>query len=357
MQVKFFPKYSYSGASSRYRTFQYIPFFKNEGVDCKVYPFFDDAHIQNIKKGNRKKSLFSFIKYFLKRVLLVLSLKKNDIVFIEKELIPYFPPIFERYLSLRKIKFILDYDDAIIHNYDLSSNKIIRKILSNKIPYIQSKAEFVVNGSKYLMDLSKQNNKKSIYIPTSLDIEKYKLKENDKNGNFVIGWIGSHSTSKLIMPILDSIEEFCIKHNIKLHLIGFDETLLSDKNKQVIKVIQWKEETEVQEILKFDIGISPSIDTAFARGKCAFKSIQYMACAKPVVTSPVGANAQVVEHGISGYHVNNNEDWFKYLEYLYKNKDIATQMGLKGRERVEKEFTIQKNYKKYIELFNLSNHK
>ncbi|MCF6184631.1 MAG: glycosyltransferase family 4 protein [Bacteroidales bacterium] len=346
MIVKFFPKYSYEGASSRYRTYQYIPLFEKEGICCKVYPFFDKRHIKNINAGNKTKSLLFFIKYFLKRTFRVLFLKNKDIIFIEKELIPYFPPIFEWYLSVRNIKYILDYDDAIIHNYNLSSNKLIRKLLSEKIPYIQAKAENVINGSKYLLQLSEKNNINSIFIPTSLDIEKYIPVKTYEKTDFIIGWIGSHSTSKLILPILDLIENFCIRHNIKLHLIGFDEKLLNEKNRNIINVIEWSEETEIEEIRKFNIGISPTIDTHFARGKCAFKSIQYMACAKPVVTNPVGANADVVEHGVTGFHINSSEEWSEYLEYLYLNQNIAEKMGKAGRKKVENEFTIQKNYKK-----------
>ncbi len=350
MIIKFFPKYSYSGASSRYRTFQYVPLFEKEGITCKIYPFFNDKHIQNINNGNKKKSVFLYLKYLFKRMFLVLFLKKDDVIFIEKELIPYFPPVLEWYLSVRKIKFILDYDDAIIHNYDKSSNKIVRKLLSRKIPYIQKKANIVINGSKYLMKLSEKNNKNSIYIPTSLNIEKYIPRQ--KNGNkFIVGWIGSYSTSKLIAPLLDAIIEFCVKNNAEIHLIGFNPAFAKNKNPDILKVIQWSEKKEISEINNFNVGISPSIDTPFARGKCAFKSVQYMACSKPVITSPVGANADVVKHGITGFHANTENDWIKYLEFFLLNSEKAEQMGKKGREYIEAEFSIQVNYKKYIQIF------
>ena len=354
VKIKFFSKYSYSGASSRYRTYQYVSLFLKTGIKCKVYPFFDDKHIKNINKGYKKNSLLLLFRYLLKRLFLILFLKKNDIVFIEKELIPYFPPILEWYLSIRQVKFILDYDDAVIHNYDQSTNKLVRRFLSSKIPYIQKKAEVVINGSRYLLNLSLINNKKSYFIPTSLDINKYKYSTIEKK-QFIIGWIGSHSTSKLILPILELIENFCIKNNIKLHLIGFDANLLKTENKEVYSVIEWNENTEISEINKFDIGISPSVDSPFARGKCAFKSIQYMSCSKPVITSPVGANAHVVDHDITGFHANTPEEWFKYLTYLYLNHDIAVKMGIAGRKKVEEEFSIQVNYKKYIEIFNKLN--
>lgn len=351
MVLKVFPKYTAKGASSRYRTFQYIPFFEEGGFICKIYPFFDDKHIANIN-NNKRFNLLRYFKFILKRTFYVLFLKKTDIVFIEKELIPYFPPVLEKYLHIRNIKYILDYDDAIIHNYNLSENKFIRKMLSEKIPMIQKKASAVINGSNYLQKLSLQNNKKSYFIPTSLNPDKYFSAENNGKKEFVIGWIGSASTSKLILPILEIIENFCVKFNIKIHLIGFDTSLLKSKNGEIYNFIEWNEDTEVTEISKFNIGISPSKDTPFARGKCAFKSIQYMACEKPVITSPIGANADVVIHGKTGFHAKNTDDWFIYLEHLYKNPDLVKEMGKEGRKRVEQYYSVKNNYKKYIDIFN-----
>jgi len=353
MKITFFPKYDESGASSRYRTYQYLKFFKENHIEIKVIPFFDESHIKNINQKKRK-SIFKYLKYVVKRKAAVLFLKRNSLIVIEKELFPYFPPFFERFLKFKNIKFILDYDDAVIHNYDESTNPIIRKLLSNKIPIIQKKAAAVINGSYYLQNLSLKNNPNSFYIPTSLDIEKYKLKSYHSD-EFIIGWIGSASTSQLILPFLNVIKQFCEHYHCNLHLIGFDKSLINLNEYKFIKLIEWQADTEIEEINKFSVGISPSTDSPFMRGKCAFKSIQYMACAKPVVTSPVGANADVVNHGITGFHANSEQDWYNYLEELYKNPELRQNMGKIGRKKVEEEFSIQVNYKKYIDLFNRIN--
>jgi glycosyltransferase involved in cell wall biosynthesis len=350
MKIKFFPKYSYSGASSRYRTFQYIHYFETAGFKTKIYPFFDDKHIENINLKHTS-SVFGNFKYLIRRILKILFLKRCDLLFIEKELIPYFPALFEWYLSKRHITFILDYDDAVIHNYNLSSNRLVRKILSEKIPYIQKKAFAVINGSKYLLNMSMENNARSFYIPTSVNLDRYLLKFNE-NKNFVIGWIGSVSTSALILPFMNILKEFCKKNNAEVHLVGFDQSLSSTIDLDIFKIIPWKEENEIFEINKFSVGISPSIDTPFARGKCAFKSIQYMACAKPVITSPVGANADVVEHEITGFHAGTPNEWIQYLEFFYANPQIASNMGGEGRKRVEQYFSVQSNFSTYIDIFN-----
>ena len=53
-------------------------------------------------------------------------------------------------------------------------------------------------------------------------------------------------------------------------------------------------ETEVEDLARIDVGVMPLPDDAYARGKCAFKLLQYMALARPGVASPVGANPDVV---------------------------------------------------------------
>ena len=351
MKIIFLPRYTFDGASSRYRTHQYIPFFEKEGIECIIYPFFDNQHINKVNTGTQNNLVYN-IKMILKRILIILKLKKGSIVFIEKEIIPYFPCILEYILKIRKIKFILDYDDAVIHNYDNSPKKMVRFFLSKKIPRIQKWASAIINGSNYLLLQSLKNNKDSYYIPTSLDINKYKNKDKKTDDKtFTIGWIGSRHTSQLITPFIKEFEDFCKQTNSIIHLIGFNTDIGKTLNKKYFKIINWNNDTEVNNINNFDIGISPSADTIFARGKCAFKSIQYMACSKPVITSPIGANKDVVVNNSTGFHALEKDDWIKFMQVLYTEKELRQDMGEKGRIKVENEFTIQKNYSKYIEIF------
>ncbi len=351
MRILFLPKYNYSGPSSRYRTHQFIPFFEERGITCDINAFFPDSHIERINSGKRGAKL-SLIWNILRRFNIILKARKYDLLFIEKEMIPYFPGIIELILKLFKIKYILDYDDAVFHNYDNNGKSIVRFFLSRKMSNIMSRAAHITVGSTYLYKYAKQFTNKVTKIPTVIDINKYPVIDFSNKNDFIIGWVGSYYTSQYVVDLFPALDKFTKKHNAKVRLLGFNKALLPSSLKDRIEIIEWNEQTEVKEIAKFTVGIAPLHDTPFARGKCAFKSVQYMACGIPVVTSPIEANAETVIHEVNGFHAKTNDEWFKYLEYFYLNRHKVTEFGKRNRKVVEEKYTIQSQLTVYLELFN-----
>ena len=117
-KIVYFTKYTEKGPSSRYRSYQYKSYLEKE-FNLQFYPLFNDDYIDNLY-GNKGLNYFQLFKAYIVRIYKVLMyLGTNKIVFIEYELLPYFPPILEYLLYKTKVKYILDYDDAIFHNYDL----------------------------------------------------------------------------------------------------------------------------------------------------------------------------------------------------------------------------------------------
>jgi len=53
-------------------------------------------------------------------------------------------------LSWLKIPYIVDYDDAIFHNYNMHSNGVFRFFLDKKIAIVMRKAALVFAGNDYL---------------------------------------------------------------------------------------------------------------------------------------------------------------------------------------------------------------
>ena len=88
----------------------------------------------------------------------------------------------------------------------------------------------------------------------------------------------------------------------------------------------------------------------WARGKCGFKLIQYMACGVPVVASPVGANVDIVADGELGYLATTTQEWVDALKRLASSPQSGQAMGAAGRTRVEERYCLQVTAPRWIKI-------
>jgi glycosyltransferase involved in cell wall biosynthesis len=283
--------------------------------------------------------------------------KKYDLLLIEYELFPYLPSFLEYLLSKRGIKYIVDYDDAIFHKYDMRNNKIIKGFLGNKIAKVMSYADHVIVCNEYLEAYAKKHNEHTFRLPTVVLLAKYKKEmatfQKEDNDMFMIGWIGSRTTSVYILEILPAMKKFVDTYrNVQFDLVGFDRNLLSKDNasRQHINIIDWSEEKEIENILNFDIGIMPLHDDPWSRGKCGFKLVQYMSCKKPVIASPVGINTSLVKEGKNGFLAKSLDEWFSAFETLYLNKELREKIAIDNFNKIELEYNHEINCRNYVDL-------
>jgi glycosyltransferase involved in cell wall biosynthesis len=108
-----------------------------------------------------------------------------------------------------------------------------------------------------------------------------------------------------------------------------------------LEAVEWSDETEIDEMLRFDVGIMPLLDSPWERGKCGHKLIQYMGCSRAVVASPVGINRQIVEDGVNGFLASDLSGWVDALARLRSDEPLRRSMGAAGREKVEKLYCLQ----------------
>jgi len=349
ISILFLTRYDRKAASSRYRFLQYIPYLEKEGFSCVVSPLFDENYVNKFVYF-QKINKFEIFKYFINRIQVLFTVHKFKLVILEKELIPYAPALLERIFSILKISYIVDYDDAIFHQYDCHPNPIVRTILKKKIAVVMRNARLVIAGNPYLANYAQQAGAKEVeVIPTVIDINKYPEQRIIKKNNiFTIVWIGSPSTYEhveMIMPVLTKIST---DNNTKVVLIGPGDRKINETG---IKIQPWSETTEIADLQAAHVGIMPLSDNPWARGKCGFKLIQYMACSLPVIASPVGVNTEIIEHGNNGYLASTNDEWIKYLNLLRQTLDQGKSMGLYGRNKVETNYCIQVTAPRLVELF------
>ncbi|WP_447802211.1 glycosyltransferase family 4 protein [Pseudomonas serbica] len=340
MKILFLSKYSRLGASSRLRFIQYIPYLEKCGVEVVVKSLFDDDYLKHLYSTGRRPVLRSLYCY-LKRFFTIFTVRQYDVIWIEKELFPFFPATVERLLKIFAPPYVVDYDDAIFHNYDLSSHSLIRKTLGKKIDVVMRNAQSVTAGNDYLASRAKAAGAKDVVVvPTVVDKDRYLAKRESAFQSLVIGWIGSPSTQKYVVDIRQALLGVCEEFGARVMLMGATPQIVEELPELPIEVLPWSEDGEVDFIRQLDIGIMPLVDGPWEKGKCGYKLVQYMASGVPVVASPVGVNVEIVDGNRCGILADSLEEWEFALCKLLSNADQRLDYGRAGRAAVENKYTV-----------------
>ncbi|GHU05055.1 glycosyl transferase [Betaproteobacteria bacterium] len=349
MRILVLTKYECLGASSRVRFLQYIPYLKSTGMDVFVAPFLSNEYIISLQSGARKLS--DVFGAYARRIHTIIMRRNFDLMWIEKEVFPWLPAWFECLLLLNKIPYVLDYDDAVFHNYDMSRNILVRAALAKKHDVIMNRAAAVVVGNQYLMERAEKCGAAKIeLIPTVVDLDKYQripISVGDKKLPCVI-WVGQRSTAKYLEPLADMMRSLSESGICRFVAMGVDTNALG----LPMDSVQWSEESEAKTIAEFDIGIMPLPDNPFERGKCGYKLIQYMACNLPVVASPVGVNRVIVQNHENGFLASTIDEWESSIRKLCADSDLRSSLGAQGRALVEKEYCLSVVVTKLVKLLS-----
>jgi len=332
-------RYGRLGASSRMRFYQYLPWLEAAGISITMAPLFSDAYVQGLQRNT--KSPLEALRAYVGRVQALLASRKFDLLWIEKETLPWLPAWFEKMLLPGAVPYVLDYDDAVFHYYDENRNPVVKALLAGKHPALMQGAALVVAGNEYLAEFARRAGAPHVeVVPTVIDLARYpvitrELARGDEPP--CVGWIGQRATASFLLPYAPLFERLSAEGLARFAAIGIDAQALG----LPMASISWTEQTEVASIASFDVGIMPLLDGSFERGKCGYKLIQYMACGLPVVASPVGVNRQIVEHGVNGFLAETPEQWEQALRTLLADPGLRQRMGQAGRQKVERQYCIQ----------------
>lgn len=342
--------------NQRFRFEQYLPFLEKSGIRFDYRPFWNEE-VWDIfyQPGHFRIKFLGLLQGIIRRKLMLVQLHKYEYVIIHREAMPVGPPILEFMIArIWKKKIIYDFDDAIwIKNYSEANKGIARWLKSHqKVGRICHYSYKVTTGNEYLATYAKRFNPNVTVIPTTIDTDSYhnRIKEVQKEGEFVIGWTGTHSTIAQLREIESELAELQKTIDFDLHFICNADPAFTLVNYQYKP---WNYSTEIEDLLKFDIGIMPLRNTDWERGKCGFKALQYMALGIPVVASAVGVNCEIITDRKDGYLIppDHPELWIARLKDLLQNNDLRQQLGTAGRQTVVQRYSVESNKEKYLRLF------
>lgn len=347
-KVLLLSRYARLGSSSRLRLYQYLPYLKSAGIDVTVAPLFDDDYVRGLYGGFVPK--LPVLKAYVTRLRLMLKARQFDSVWVEKEMLPWIPAWLELSLFPAKMPLIVDYDDAVFHRYDQHRMLLVRILLGRKIDRVMQRADLVIAGNEYLANHARYAGAARVEIlPTVVDVARYGVSTPESRDQALptIGWIGSPATAHFLHLIAPALREVATRKLAQVVAVGANADQLGDLP---VRTLPWTEETEVADIQHFDIGIMPLPDAPFERGKCGYKLIQYMACGKPVVASPIGVNSVIVRDGVDGLLASTHQEWVSALTRLIADRVLRQQMGREGRLRIENEFSLHQAAPRLIKL-------
>lgn len=345
LKVLLLSRYGRLGASSRVRYLQYLPYFRSQGVQVSVAPLFSDAYLTALYRDRWR--WHEILAGYGRRLLQYMSAWEFDVVIVEKELFPYWPAGFERLLAATGLPYVADYDDALFHQYDSHPRAIVRWLLGRKIDSVMRHSTVVTAGNQYLAERARKAGAPRVeVIPTVVDTDRYRPRDHVHNGVPVVGWIGTPGTSRYLESLLPVFEGLQGEMPVRFVAVGARE---EDFAGTPVVAQPWSEETEVDSIQHFDIGIMPLDDSRWERGKCGYKLIQYMACGVPVVASPVGVNTEIVTPHENGLLAGTREEWTYALRSLLQRDGASRRaMGLAARERVEVNYSIRAQAPRFL---------
>ena len=351
MRVLLLSRYGRLGSSSRLRYYQFLSDLASHNIDVDVAPLLPDNYLSALYAGE-PRSLGLISAQYGKRFIQILKSRQYDILWIEKEALPWIPYQLESFLLSFAPPYIIDFDDAWFHIYDKHPRGWIRLLLGRKLDRLMEKAALVTVGNPYLAARALSAGAQRVEtLPTVVDLERYGTTTSPRTseGSATIGWIGSPVTAHYLDLIAASLQEICASTQARLVLVGAGNHTIPN-----VSAIHrpWSEDTEVDDIMGFDLGIMPLTNSVWELGKCGFKLIQYMACGKPVIASPIGINRDIVEHGVNGFLAETQEEWTNALKMLSADSELRFNMGRAGRAKIERLYSRQEVAPKIIHLLH-----
>ncbi len=338
MKILFIVPYPKEGQSSRFRVHQYLPYLKDTEISYSLRPFCNSYLYKVLfKKGYILRKIILTIIFLLRRVRDIFSANFYDMVFIHREACPFEGSFYEALFKKFGKKVVFDFDDSIF----LKKPKKTRVAVSI--------SNCVIVGNEFLKEYALKYNTNVVVLPTCIDTKNYfpKDKPNEKE-RIIIGWMGTTFTAIYLDLLKNVFKILADKYkNVEFRIIGGE---LRGVEKLPLITKEWSLDAEIEELQDFDIGVMPMFDDDMAKGKCAFKIIEYMAVGIPAVASPIGMNASVIEEGKDGFFARDEDEWVDKLSLLIENEKLRRELGNNARQKALAQYSVEKNKQRFIEI-------
>src|SRR5262245_29959921 len=337
------------GAGCRFRVAQFIPYLRSVGIDVTLRSLFDADFFHLVyKPGHYLRKASAFASLSLRHLGTLYDAGSFDAILIYREIFPIGPALIERLLARGDRRpVVFDFDDAIFLPNVSDANRPILPLKSpGKVATIISHSDHVIAGNDYLANYARRFNDAVTVIPTCVDTTRFVPRPEAFSGNgsgaerdLIVGWIGSPTTASYVQGLSRVLQRVAARHRFVMRVSGPNEPL--DIPGLITDQPPWMLDREVELFNTCDIGVYPLTDDEWARGKCGFKAIEFMACGVPVVASPVGVNREIIEDGVNGLLAAAEDEWVEKLERLLVDRELRRLLGQAGRRTIDERYSLR----------------
>jgi glycosyltransferase involved in cell wall biosynthesis len=328
-------RYGRLGASSRQRCLLFAEPLRQRGIHVREHQFLSDAYLRQVYGGRPIRRL-EILGRYASRILALCRSSRSDVLWVEKEVLPWMPAWLERLLVGRRI-LIVDFDDGWHLRYLAGDAPWHARFMASKLEALAGRADVAFVANRELLRWAHEAGaRNAVLVPTIVDIDRYPV-HDESEGPFTIGWIGTPLTLRYLRTIIAPLRRLSAQ-GARLLIIGSASDLVLPG--VTVEAVPWSEATESEQIARCHVGIMPLDDTPWERFKSGYKLIQYMAAGRAVVASPVGANLDIVQRGETGLFARTDDEWFDALATLRDNPQLRRGFGVAGRRRAASHFSL-----------------
>ncbi|MFN2454890.1 MAG: glycosyltransferase family 4 protein [Pyrinomonadaceae bacterium] len=351
MKVLGLASYPVEAAATRYRLQQFVAPLAARGITLEVRPFLDSRLFAALyRRQELPRTIIKLLYSGLRRFGDVLAAREFDAVFVQREAMLLGPPVIE-WLAMKVggCPMVLDLDDATYVAYTSPTYGRLGSSLKwfSKTNDLIRWAKIVTCGNPLIAEYVESKGTRAVVIPTVVDTDLFcpRPQASAAHDVPVLGWIGTHSTFAYLESIFPVLQQLARSFPFRLRIVGAGRGKIDLPGIEV-ENLEWSLPREVQDFQSLDIGLYPIIASEWAAGKSGFKAIQYMAVGVPYVATPIGASADIDEHGTTHFNASSPEQWFEALTRLLSNADLRKRMGEAGRRHALQHYTVEQQAEK-----------
>lgn len=341
MKVLFLTLYPDIAASPRVRVRQFLPALEAQGIKCTVRSALTDEEYGASLEGRMSNRKYHWLEY-KRRCMQMKDAGDFDVVVLQKGITTAYFREMDTILRRNSRKLILDIDDAVHLQPPVQLPWYASKLTHpGQVRGLFAKADLVLAGNRWLAEEVRAEGGSSEVFPTVVDTDRYQPAQEAPSA-FHVGWIGNASTGRQLDIVQNPLANLS---DARTTLIGADPAAASG----IGTCVPWTPETELDLMQSFSVGIMPLEKSEWARGKCAYKALQYMACGVPCVATPFGAVTDIIQHNVNGLFADSDEEWTDAFERL-RDPSERKRLGDAGRATVEGSYSLKAQAPKYIEI-------